>query len=141
MIAFALLLAVPLRASEPVPPVTGPKPAAYEREPLLVDDVDKSSATKNVAVTLLPPRPPERAKHQLQSAVDVARDLSRTIEFLEAGQAYYKAFTSGGSHTPPENKAFVAFLEDYERELGYAKQELDTLKAWYAQKSELKPAQ
>jgi hypothetical protein len=138
LITLALLLTAPLWAADPVPPAVGGKPDTFKAEPLLVDDLARSTATKSVAISLLPPAPPERAKHRLSSSVDVSRDLSRTIEFLETGRAYYKAFTAGGSHTPAENKAFVAFLQDYERELGYAKQELDTLRAWYEKKSDLK---
>ena len=83
--------------------------------------------------------PPERRKPSLDSAGDVARDLAFTVDFLERGQAYYQAFTHGGSHTPAENKVFVAFLQDYERELANAKQELAALKTWSDKKSELKP--
>ena len=74
----------------------------------------------------------------MTSGSDLARDLAARMDFLERGQAYFQAFTTGGSHTPAENKDFVRFLEDYERELASAKQELAVLNTWFEKKSALK---
>lgn len=94
-------------------------------------------AAESPRALLLPPKPPAHAQRVLESASDVARDMSETFAFLEAGQSYYKAF-SKGSHTVEENKAFVKFLEDYERELETARKEFGLLKSWFANSSDLK---
>ena len=86
---------------------------------------------------LLPPRPPAHAQRVMETATDVSRDLHETLAFLEAGQSYYKAFAKG-THTAEENKAFVKFLEDYERELETAKKEFALLQAWFKNSSDLK---
>lgn len=84
-----------------------------------------------------PPAPPKRDKPSLDSASELALDLARAVSFLESGQSYFRAY-SKGTHTPAENKAFVRFLEDYERELAAVKKELDVLREWVEKKSGLK---
>lgn len=85
---------------------------------------------------LLPPDPPSREKRSLDSAAEVALDLAAVVSFLEHGQSYYRAYAKG-THSAAENKAFVRFLEDYERELSTARKELETLRLWAEKKSGL----
>lgn len=91
-----------------------------------------------LAADIVPPKLPEREKSELSSASAVALDLAKAVAYLEQGQAYYKAYTKG-SHTAEQNKAFVRFAEDYDRELSTVKRELDALRSWVDKKSELKP--
>lgn len=86
---------------------------------------------------LLPPAPPAHAQRLMETASDVSKDLAETLAFLEAGQSYYKAYVKG-THTSEENKAFVKFLLDYERELETAKKEFGLLQDWFKKSSELK---
>ncbi len=86
---------------------------------------------------LLPPRTPPRPKATLDTAGEIARDLTARVEYFENGQSYYRAYTKG-SHTPEENKAFVQFLEDYESELGIARRTHAILGAWLDKKSSIK---
>lgn len=86
---------------------------------------------------LTPPRRPAHAQRLLESASDVSRDLAETLVFIEAGQSFFKAYARG-THTPEENKAFVQFLEDYERELATAKKEFAILQTWFEKSSGLK---
>ncbi|MBI3551295.1 MAG: hypothetical protein HY077_02150 [Elusimicrobia bacterium] len=86
---------------------------------------------------LLPPSPPARGKAAIETMTELTLDMSKTVMFLENGQAYFKAYGKG-THSPAENKAFVKFLEDYERELNNLKTENETLKTWIEKKSELK---
>ena len=90
------------------------------------------------AADLEPPKPPENGKKALESASAVAVDVSARMAYLEQGQTYYKAFTHG-SHTTAQNKDFVRFAEDYDRELQTVKQEVEILRVWIDKKSELKP--
>lgn len=86
---------------------------------------------------MLPPEPPRRDGKPIESTPALAADLHRTLTFLESGREYYKAFTSATTHTSAENKAFLKFLEAYERELGNAKKELAALKSWLEKNAEL----
>lgn len=86
---------------------------------------------------LMPPSIPARPKGTLDTAGDVARDLAVRVEYFEAGQAYYRAYTKG-THTPEENKAFVRFLEEYENELAIAKRVQVLLGTWLEKKSAIK---
>ncbi|UPT73845.1 MAG: hypothetical protein M0D55_18690 [Elusimicrobiota bacterium] len=86
---------------------------------------------------LLPPPVPSRPKGTLETAGDVARDLAVRVEYFEAGQAYYRAYTKG-THTPEENRAFVRFLEEYENELSIAKRVHALLGTWLEKKSAIK---
>ena len=94
-------------------------------------------STPSASAQLFPPKPPVRAKDSLNSAGEVARDLAAAVEYFEAGQAYYRAYTKG-SHTPEENKAFVRFLEDYEKELAIARKTHAILGSWIERKSSVR---
>lgn len=85
---------------------------------------------------LFPPQTPAREKAALESASDLALDMSKLVIFLEAGQSYYRAYGKG-THGEAENKAFVKFLEDYQRVQGELKQEEAALRVWIDKKSEL----
>lgn len=87
--------------------------------------------------SLKPPRPPLRAKQALESIAELAADLAQTMAYLEVGRAYLDAY-SKGTHTTEENKAFLGFLQDYERELATATAELDVLQSWLKAKAGLK---
>lgn len=111
----ALLLAsVPAGAAEPAAISTAAAVAAYE-----------------------PPAPPAHAQRELDTAADLSRDLAETVAYLEAGQSYFRAFTQA-THTPAENKLFVKFLEQYEKELAAAKKEYQVLRDWLENASGLK---
>ncbi|MBI3288291.1 MAG: hypothetical protein HYZ74_02095 [Elusimicrobia bacterium] len=128
MIPLALFLAVSglsARAEDPATPevaVSTPSAATPAEKP---------------RGPLMPPPLPARPKSSLDSAGDVARDLAAAVEYFEAGQSYYRAFTKG-SHTPEENKAFVQFLEDYEKELAIARKTHSLLGAWLERKSSVR---
>lgn len=117
MMTFLLFLAMPVVAQDVS--TTTAKPAAVEKK-----------------LILLPPKAPARAKNSLDSAGEVARDLAAAVEFFEAGQAYYRAF-SKGTHTAEENAAFVKFLEDYEKEQLTVKRTYAALGAWLDKKSKV----
>lgn len=85
------------------------------------------------------PQAPERDGRPIESASELAADLSRSVAFLEKAKAFYADYTKGGTHTKEENKAFLKMLEDYERELGRARKELEALKQWFANKADLAP--
>jgi hypothetical protein len=87
---------------------------------------------------LFPPPPPRRVKDSLDSAGEVARDLVMVVEYFEQGQAYYRAYTKGGSHTAAENAAFVRFLEEYEAQLAASKRVHQLLGIWLEKKSGVK---
>ena len=117
MMTLLLFLALPALAQDAS--TTTAKPAPVEKK-----------------LILLPPKAPARAKNSLDSAGEVARDLAAAVEFFEAGQAYYRAF-SKGTHTPEENAAFVKFLEDYEKEQLTVKRTYAALGAWLDKKSKV----
>jgi hypothetical protein len=94
-------------------------------------------STSAAPAPLFPPKPPARAKTSLDSAVDVARDLAAAVEYFEAGQSYYRAYTKG-SHTPEENKAFIQFLQDYEKEREIARKTHAILGSWIEKKSSIR---
>jgi hypothetical protein len=85
---------------------------------------------------LFPPKAPARAKNSLDGAGEVARDLAASVEYFEAGQAYYRAYAKG-THTPEENAAFVKFLEDYEKEQLNARRTHAALGQWLERKSKV----
>lgn len=126
MNALFFLLAAPVFAADiaPVAEVVVSTPVAEAPKP----------PAKPV---LMPPKPPVRAKASLDSAGDVARDLAAAVEYFEAGQSYYRAFTKG-SHSHEENAAFVRFLEEYEQELAIARKTHLTLGLWLEKKSAVK---
>jgi hypothetical protein len=85
---------------------------------------------------LLPPKAPVRAKNSLDGAGEVARDLAASVEYFEAGQAYYRAYAKG-THSAEENAAFVKFLEDYEKEQLNARRTHAALGQWLERKSKV----
>lgn len=85
---------------------------------------------------LLPPKAPARAKNSLDGAGEVARDLAASVEFFEAGQAYYRAYAKG-THDSEENAAFVRFLEEYEKEQANARRTHAALGQWLEKKSKV----
>lgn len=99
--------------------------------------VSTAALSAETAHQLIAPRRPPHAQRVLESATDVTRDLLETLTFIEAGQSFYKAYARG-THTPQENKAFVGFLEDYEREVDTAKKEFAILQSWFEKSSGLK---
>ena len=84
----------------------------------------------------IPPTAPAREKKSLDTAAEVALDAAKSLSFLEDGQSYYRAYAKG-THSSVENKAFVKFLEDYERELATVNKELEVLRLWVEKKSAL----
>lgn len=85
---------------------------------------------------IFPPKAPARAKNSLDGAGEVARDLTASVEYFEAGQAYYRAYAKG-THTAEENAAFVKFLEDYEKEQLNARRTHAALGQWLERKSKV----
>jgi hypothetical protein len=77
-----------------------------------------------------------RAKNSLDGAGEVARDLAASVEYFEAGQAYYRAYAKG-THSAEENAAFVKFLEDYEKEQLNARRTHAALGQWLERKSKV----
>ncbi len=110
-------------APAPAPAEPAPAPAAAPEPPK--------------PALLLPPAIPARPKGTLETAADVARDLAVRVEYFEAGQAYYRAYTKG-SHNAEENRAFVRFLEEYENELVIARKVHVLLGTWLDKKSAIK---
>lgn len=142
MITHALLLvtassfALDLPGMPGVDVSTPPAPAAPATPPPAAPAPAPAAEVK--APALYPPQIPARPKATLETAGDVARDLALRAQYFEDGQAYYRAFTKGGSHTAEENQAFVKFLEEYEVELGIAKRTHALLGTWLEKKSSVK---
>ena len=86
---------------------------------------------------LSPPQPPAHQKRSLGTAAELSRDLAETVAFIEDGQAFFRAY-SKGTHSAQENKEFVRFLEDFEREQDLVKKEVEALGVWAQKKSGLK---
>jgi hypothetical protein len=122
----ALPRAEPAKPSEPAP-AAAPAPIAAPAPP-------PAPAARG---KLMPPAPPVREKSNMETAAEVALDAARSISYMEQGQSYFKAY-SQGSHDKEENKAMIAFLENYERELETVRRELEVLRMWVEKKSELK---
>lgn len=108
-----------------------PSPAAEASAPYV------AVSTPSAPAPLFPPKLPMRPKNSLDSAVEVARDLAAAVEYFEAGQSYYRAYTKG-SHTPQENKAFIQFLQDYEKEREIARKTHSILGVWIDKKSSVR---
>jgi hypothetical protein len=117
--------------------------AACAAEPAAPSTEVSTSAVPAVEVStpaapkLTPPAPPAHAQRLLQTATDVARDLAETVAYLEAGQAYFRAFARE-THTPEENQALLRFLREYEAELATAKKEEVILNDWIRKAASLK---
>jgi hypothetical protein len=150
MLRLLLLAAAPALAADTLPPLPGmagmrgPDPVLVSTQaPVEVPVVTTATVTAPPQVAaapagLMPPARPVRAKNSLDSAVDVAKDLLLCAEYFESGQAYYRAYTKGGTHTAEENAAFVKFLEEYEQELAVSKRVHAALGAWLEKKSSVK---
>lgn len=85
---------------------------------------------------LMPPAPPAHARRSLEAASELARDLSEVVGYLEAGQAYFRAYQKG-SHSAEENRQFLAFLQTYENEYAVSKKEAAALKTWVLEQGSL----
>jgi hypothetical protein len=110
--------------------------------PAAAQGVAVSSSAPAVAVSTAearyePPAPPAHAQRNLDTAADLSRDLAETVAYLEAGLSYFRAFTKT-THNAAENKLFVKFLDDYERELNAARKEEQVLKTWLDKAAALK---
>jgi len=118
----AVLLGAVLAASaqSPSTPTASYAPPAVPEEPRV----------------LTPPALPAHARKSLDSPSELARDFAEVVAFLEQGQAYFRAYQKG-SHTPEENKQFLAFLEAFEREQAVARKEADALRKWVLEQSAL----
>lgn len=84
----------------------------------------------------MPPEPPKHERRQLTTGSELAQDLSEVVVYLEAGQAYFRAYQKG-SHSVEENKTFLGFLENYERELKVAMKESAALRTWVVERGSL----
>jgi len=93
-------------------------------------------AEPELSRVLTPPAVPAHARKNLDSPAELARDFAEVVTFLEQGQAYFRAYQKG-SHTPEENKLFLAFLESHEREQAVARKEADALRKWVLEQSSL----
>ena len=113
--------------------------AAGAAEPAALPAAVETStpAAAAIASKLEPPTPPAHVKRLLQTATDVARDLADTVAYLEAGQAYFRAFARE-THTAEENQAMLRFLREYEAELNTAKKEEVILNDWIRKAANLK---
>lgn len=121
-LCLALLCGAALAASAQLTPTPAPSyaPAAEPEAPRI----------------LTPPASPAHARKNLDSPSELARDYAEVVTFLEQGQAYFRAYQKG-SHTPEENKLFMAFLEAFEREQVVARKEGEALRKWVLEQSEL----
>ncbi len=120
----AAVPATPAPAAAPAPAVAAPV-AAPKRE-----EAKKPQ--------LMPPAIPARPAGTLDSAGAVAMDLAVRVQYFEDGQSYYRAYTKGGSHSAEENRAFLKFLEDYDKELEIARKVHTLLGVWLEKKSAVK---
>src|SRR4051812_19045749 len=124
IIALLILLAAPAPAADLPGLSSAPVAASPAAEPV---------APKEKKPALMPPAAPARPAGTLETAGEVARDLAVRVEYFENGQSYYRAYTKG-SHSPEENKAFLKFLEDYDRELEIARKVHALLGVWLEKK-------
>jgi hypothetical protein len=104
--------------------------------PVALYGVPSVTPAPKVSAQLLPPVAPEHRRRNLTTASELAADLADVVKYLEAGQAYFRAYGKG-SHDAAENKAFLAFLESYEKELAVAKKEVRLLSSWIISNSGL----
>lgn len=90
-------------------------------------------------VGLVPPTPPAHARRSLDSPSDLVKDFAEVVAYLDAGQAYFRAYQKG-THSVEDNKRFLAFLESYEREYAVAKKESLALRTWVMERGSLDAA-
>ncbi|MBI5596079.1 MAG: hypothetical protein HY928_08335 [Elusimicrobia bacterium] len=88
---------------------------------------------------LVSPAPPAHARRSLDSPSDLVKDFAEVVSYLDAGQAYFRAYQKG-THTVEDNKRFLAFLEAYEREYAVAKKESLALRTWVMERGSLDAA-
>ena len=103
---------------------------------LTAEDAPAPSAAKAEPASILAPKPPAHLQRELNTPSVIARDLVEVIAYLEQGQAYYRSYQTG-THTAEDNARFLAFLESYEKEREIAKKEVETLRRWITEKTEL----
>ena len=84
----------------------------------------------------LPPAVPGHGRRTLDTATELARDFSDVVAYLEQGQSYFRAYQKG-SHSAKENAEFLRFLEAYERERETLKKEVEALRRWVKEQSDL----
>lgn len=162
MISLLLALALPAAAAE-LPPLPGfpntyppvvasstptakapeqkPEPKPEPKPETVVVSTPTAKAPepeKPKGPLMMPPAIPARPTGTLNTAGAVADDLAVRVKYFEAGQAYYKAYTKGGSHSAEENKAFLQFLEQYDNETQIAKKVHALLGVWLDKKSAVK---
>lgn len=90
------------------------------------------------AAEVVAPTPPHRGELRLDRASDVALDASQTLLFLEQGQRYFSDYPKE-KRSEEENRAYMKFLEDYQRELDTFRGELEVLRLWNEKKAALTP--
>lgn len=88
---------------------------------------------------LTPPVPPAHARRNLDSPSDLVKDFAEVVAYLDAGQAFFRAYQKG-THSVEDNKRFLAFLEAYEREYAVAKKESLALRTWVMERGSLDAA-
>lgn len=88
---------------------------------------------------LTPPAVPAHARRNLDSPSDLVKDFAEVVAYLDAGQAYFRAYQKG-THSVEDNKRFLAFLEAYEREYAVAKKESLALRTWVMERGSLDAA-
>jgi len=119
---------------EPEQPVATPAPAQPEAAV-----PSKSEVAAEAIPVWTSPKQPAHARRSLDTASELARDLQEVVAYLEAGQSYYRAYQKG-THTVEENKAFLEFLEVYEKEQSIARKEADALRKWVSENTSLDTA-
>ncbi|MBI3297613.1 MAG: hypothetical protein HYZ75_05585 [Elusimicrobia bacterium] len=100
---------------------------------------EASVGVEKPAPRLAPPAAPAHARRNLDSPTELARDLAEVVAYLDAGQAFFRAYQKG-SHTVEENRQFLAFLETYEKEYAVARKEVDALRKWIIERGTLDEA-
>lgn len=130
ILSSLLLVAVPAFAAD-LPGLPG-------SSTVVAAPVEAPKPAEPAKPVLMPPTIPARPAGTLDTAAEVAKDLAVRVQYFEDGQSYYRAYTKGGSHTAEENKAFLRFLEEYERELEIARKVHALLGVWLEKKSSVK---
>lgn len=88
---------------------------------------------------IMPPGVPAHARRSLDSPTELVRDFAEVVAYLDAGQAYFRAYQKG-SHSVEENRQFLGFLEAYEKEYAMARKEAEALKKWVIERGSLDSA-
>ena len=123
-VILAAALLVPLLGAQDAPlPAASSVPAEPPAVPKLI----------------VPPAAPAHARRNLDSPTELARDLAEVVAYLDAGQAYFRAYQKG-SHSVEENRLFLAFLESYEKEYAVSRKEVEALKKWVIERGTLDAA-